>query len=290
MDVMEDEDMDNHGDNPEYQDKSDRQFRTDRSNSSDGDSVRKNLGMNETFARHKKLMKEKIDSLKSEEVDESVGADEPHAEKFKMDKEKAGLVKVSEAFERLNSLAGTNTLKEDEVTKSQKSDKVGWCWKCNKASDLKNWVVDAGMKSVTKGCPGPDRCICPNCKATVTPKIEVVPTVYTEAFERMRGLANLGERRVMSNGMWGNTSTISEVNYTQNADGKPVIAVGAPGSDARNAVEKDTSGPEKEQVPTEKLKSIKATLDKKSAGGTLNNNELALLKKIDIVLKKRGEG
>lgn len=66
-------------------------------------------------------------------------------------------------------------------------------------------------------------------------KKDKVDEKYSPAFERMRGLANLGSKRLSSNGLWEN---VSEVNYTKNAAGKDVIAVGAPGSKVRNAIEK----------------------------------------------------
>ena len=87
--------------------------------------------------------------------------------------------------------------------------------------------------------------------------VKIKEEVYTAPFERMRGLANIGKRKLSSNGLWENVGAsepfntdwkmdkekggmvkVDEVNHTTDAGGNSVIAVGAPGSDARNAVEK----------------------------------------------------
>jgi hypothetical protein len=168
--------------------------------------------------------------------------------KYKMSPEKAGLVKLSEAFDRLNSLAGLKPLKEEEgyeVSKKKYFDP-----KTKTVKDV-DWVGKKEKPAANEE--------------------------YSAPFQRMRGLANLGERRLASNGIW--SSPVNEVNYTEDDLGAPTIAVGAPGSDARKAAE---------TVPTEKLQQIKATLDKKSAKGTLNDKEVELLKRANAALKKRG--
>jgi hypothetical protein len=58
--AQEGEDEDNNADNPDFQKRDAEQFRKDRSASSAGDDVRKELGMNETFARHTELLKKKL--------------------------------------------------------------------------------------------------------------------------------------------------------------------------------------------------------------------------------------
>jgi hypothetical protein len=209
--------------------------------------------VNETFARHKALMKKKLEC-------KSCGCDKPNTthevneedasviNKYKMSPEKAGLVKLSEAFDRLNSLAGLKPLKEEEgyeVSKKKYFDP-----KTKTVKDV-DWVGKKEKPAANEE--------------------------YSAPFQRMRGLANLGERRLASNGIW--SSPVNEVNYTEDDLGAPTIAVGAPGSDARKAAE---------TVPTEKLQQIKATLDKKSAKGTLNDKEVELLKRANAALKKRG--
>ena len=224
IDIAEGEDEDNNSNNPEFQEKDRDQFRKDRSSSPEGEDVRKHLGMNETFARHKQLMDNKLslnestckcgdkgckckckitdeckdcgcDKLNtSHDMKENVGASEPLVTNWKMDKEKGGMVKVSEAF------------------------------------------------------------------------------------ERMRGLANLGERRVMSNGLWN--GNITEEKWIQNATK----------DSTKGALHKDLGVPEDKKIPTEKLKSIKSMLHKKSKSGTLTPKELKLSRRVNAALNMRGEG
>lgn len=288
--------------------------------------------LNETFARHKELMKEKLkikessckccgpdctcgcndsttDECKScgcgkpntsHDMKENVGAKEPFVTNWKMDPEKAGLVRVSEAFDRLNSLAGLKPLKEEEEKQDEKPDVVK-----GKYIATKKKYFDPKTKTVKD--------------VDWISKAEVKET-YSAPFERMRGLANLGERKLGKDGLWA----VNEVNYTTDANGNPTIAVGAPGSDVRNAIEKGTnckscgkrfvpsygeyhrcpdclasqlSAAEKatgvqetlreNATPTEKLKGIKEALDRKSKKGTLNDKEMKLFRKLEEALKKR---
>lgn len=276
----------------------------------------------ETFARHKELLREKLRikestckcgnpdctcGCKSETTDEckscgcgkpntshdmkeNVGAEEPFANKFGMDKEKAGLVKLSEAFDKLNVTAGRPPTKEEP----------------KKPESVKKKYFDPKTKTVR------------DVDWVESPKEEVKE--YSAPFERMRGLANLGERRVMADGMWGDT-TISEVNHTKDSAGNWVIAVGAPGSDARNAVEKGAkckscgksftpshgeysrcpdclssqhdaaekaTGVQEGTTTTERLTHIKKGLEKKSKRGTLSDKEARLFRQINEALTKRG--
>ena len=69
---------------------------------------------------------------------------------------------------------------------------------------------------------------------------EKIEESYTAPFQRMRGLAGIGKTVLCSNGMWKDSVKINEINHTTDAQGNDAIAVGAPGSDARNAIEKGT--------------------------------------------------
>lgn len=347
VDVEEGSDVDNNANNPEFQQKDREQFRKDRSTSPEGDEVRKHLGMNETFARHKKLMQEKLKEMDEcdcgpdcncddeHKVAENVGANEPIVNKFKMDKEKAGMVKLSEAFERMKGLAGLNSITEEKC--SGKADCM--CPQC-KEPDYDDYKKKHGeFTGISKSeLDKDDKIVFKKAKAN---------EMYSQPFERMRGLANLGDRKVMSNGLWGNT--ITEINHTKDAQGNYVMAVGAPGSEVRNAIEKgakckscgktftpnygeynrcssclasqheagekatgvqesekwmqdvskdvekkgtqgalhkDMGVPADKKIPTERLKSVKATLTKKE---NKTDTELKLLRRIVAALNMRGE-
>lgn len=134
VDIQEDDeygnDEDNHKDNPEFQKKDEEEFRKSRSVSPVGDEIRKSMGINETFARHLKLMNETIEARNLAECD----------------------------------------------------------------------------------C-GPD-CECDGCKTHNKPtEPEKVEEKYSAPFSKMRGLANLGERRVSKNGLWESSHKPGE-NFT----------------------------------------------------------------------------
>lgn len=221
--------------------------------------------LNETFARHKELMKEKLklkestckcgnpdctcgcksgttDECKScgcgkpntsHDMKENVGAKEPFVTHWKMDPEKAGVVKVDEK-------------KEGLVRLSEAFDRIG---------------VLAGLQPVKEEQP------------TVTEKVE-----YAQPFARMRGLANLGERRMMPDGTW-----IGEEKWMQD------VSKGAEEKGTKGALHKDLGVPAKSKIPTEKLKNIKTTLSRKSDRGSLNDKELKLFRRVNAALNMRGE-
>lgn len=174
-------DEENHRDNPEFQRKSAEVFRKSRSASPVGDEIRKSMGINETFARHLKLMNETIKARNLAECD----------------------------------------------------------------------------------C-GPD-CDCDGCKAhNKTTKPEKVEEKYSAPFAKMRGLANLGERRVSKNGLWESSHKPGE-NFTTHWK-----------------MDKEKAGMVK--IDEKKLLSVKENLSKKT---TLTEKESAVLKKIEEVLQKR---
>lgn len=172
VDIAEGDDEDNNSNNPEFKEKDQDQFRKDRSASPEGDDVRKQLGMNETFARHLKLMNETIDSR--------------------------------------------------NLNQSGSDDK----------SEVKT----------------PDK----------------IEEKYAAPFAKMRGLANLGERRVSKNGLWESSHKPGE-NF-----------------ETHWKMDKEKAGMVK--VDESKLLSVKEFLSKKSS---LNEKESNVLKQIEEVLKKR---
>jgi hypothetical protein len=174
-------DEENNRNNPEFQKKDAEQFRKDRSASPVGDEIRKSMGINETFARHLKLMNETIDARNLAECD----------------------------------------------------------------------------------C-GP-KCDCDGCKEKHKEEPEKVEEKYSVPFAKMRGLANLGERRVAKNGLWESQSHKPGENFITNWK-----------------MDKEKAGMVK--VDEKKLLSIKETLSKKS---TLTEKEIKVLKKIDDVFQKR---
>lgn len=179
-------DEENHSDNPEFQRKSAEMFRKSRSASPVGDEIRKAMGINETFARHLKLMNETIDARNLAECD--CGPD------------------------------------------------------CE--------------------CDGGENCECDVCKPEK--EKEKVEEKYSAPFEKMRGLANLGERRVSKNGLWESSHKPGE-NFTTHWK-----------------MDKEKAGMVK--IDEKKLLSVKESLSKKA---TLTEKESVVLKKIDEVLQKR---
>lgn len=141
VDIQEDDeygnDESNHKDNPEFQKKNEEEFRKSRSASPVGDEIRKSMGINETFARHLKLMNETIEARNLAEC--SCGPD---------------------------------------------------C-ECNGGKD----------------------CECDVCKPEKEKEKEKVEEKYSAPFAKMRGLANLGERRVSKNGLWESSHKPGE-NFT----------------------------------------------------------------------------
>lgn len=195
VDIAEGDDENNNANNPEFQEKDSEQFRKDRAASPEGGEVRKNLGMNEIFSRHMKLM--------------------------------------NEGFKKLNDLKECN------------------CNKCGKSCQCNN-----------ENC-----CECSDCgcgKANTTHDMqEAVDETYSVPFSKMRGLANIGGRRLSSSGIWENVGAKEPFTTKWKMD-------------------KEKAGFVK--VDEKKLISIKETLSKKSS---LTEQESLVLKKIDEVLKKR---
>jgi hypothetical protein len=202
IDLEEDADEDNNVNNPEFQQKDTDQFRKDRAASSDGSDVRKHLGMNETFARHLKLMNESINEVN-----------------YTTDKNGKPVIAVGAPGSKIRKAIETGD---------------GCC------DDCKN------------GRP---------CKCDEKPP-EEVKEVYAAPFAKMRGLANLGERRVSKNGLWETTLKPGE------------------STPQKWHMDKKRAG----MVPDTMLKSIKERLAKKES---LNETENEVLKTIDEVLQKR---
>lgn len=112
-----------------------------------------------------------------------------------------------------------------------------------------------------------DECNCgPSCDCGGEEKKEETPEKveekYSPPFAKMRGLANLGERRVAKNGLWETTLKPGE------------------STPQKWHMDKKRAG----MVPDTMLKSIKERLSKKAS---LNETENEVLKKIDEVLQKR---
>lgn len=97
---------------------------------------------------------------------------------------------------------------------------------------------------------------------------------YSPPFSRMRGLAGLGKVVLASNGNWTD-NTVTE--------GNP------PGAshpfNTNWKMDKEKAGYVK--IDEEKLKQVKAQLDKKSKRGSLSDKELLLTKRLNEVLKRR---
>ena len=110
---------------------------------------------------------------------------------------------------------------------------------------------------------GPN-CDCDGCNTHDKPEKEKVEEKYSAPFAKMRGLANLGERRVAKNGLWESSHNPGE-NFVTHWK-----------------MDKEKAGMVK--IDEKKLLSVKESLTKKS---NLTEKESAVLKKIDEVLQKR---
>ena len=146
----------------------------------------------------------------------------------------------------------------------------------NESINEVNYTTDTtGKPVIAVGAPGSkirkaietgDGCCddCKNgrpCKCDEKPP-EEVKEVYAAPFERMRGLANLGERRVSKNGLWENTLK--------------------PGESTPQKWHMDTQ--RAGMVPDKMLNSIQEKLSKKE---DMSDKEKRILGKINEVLKKR---
>jgi len=143
-----------------------------------------------------------------------------------------------------------------------------------------------GIKESKCKCGDPDctcDCVTDECKTCGCGKLNTVHEEVTpaklvrvsEAFEKMRGLANLGERRVMSDGLWN--SPINEEKWMQDAS-KP---------STKGALHKDLGIPEDKKIPTEKLESLKKMLHTKAENGELTPKELKLSRRVNAALNMR---
>jgi RNA polymerase-binding transcription factor DksA len=92
---------------------------------------------------------------------------------------------------------------------------------------------------------------------------------YTAPFQRMRSLAGVGNMILTSNGLMENKNDPG-ANKPFNTNWK---------------MDKEKAGFVK--IDEDKLKKVKATLEKKSKRGTLSDKELQLAKRLDEVLKRR---
>jgi len=267
-----------------------------------------------------------------------------------------------------NDMDGEESMEDEEDSRMglhesghKKGCTCGFCKNKGSFGKKKKDDVDEGNKDEKKN----------EEKDDMTEEKTPIKEKYSPPFARMRGLANLGERRVASNGLWESVGTkrasykvvspnqtdtaeenkartiqtdpmvnevgasepfntkwkmddkkagmvkVSEVNYTKDRNGKDVIAVGAPGSDVRNAIERgakckscgyqfepsegdlicpDCDNKEKnkktkvnEKITTKRLEEVKMKLDKKSKRGKLNDKETMLQERINMSLGKHNK-
>lgn len=107
----------------------------------------------------------------------------------------------------------------------------------------------------------------------------------SEAFEKMRGLANLGERKVLSNGLWEST----QVNEKDSGKWMQDVSKNAEKNGTKGALHKDMGVAEKDKIPTERLKSVQARLHAKAERGELTDKELEVSRRINAALNMRKE-
>lgn len=126
----------------------------------------------------------------------------------------------------------------------------------------------------------------------------------SEAFEKMRGLANLGERRVLSNGLWGN---ITEGKDKKCEECGVTLAAGYSHKICKDCVEdQEASDPQspkydwnrfgtsgrkpadyKEGIDKSRLNEIKNTLNAKAQAGTMTAKETKLYGLVKEALSKQ---
>jgi hypothetical protein len=260
---------------------------------------------NETFARHRKLMLEKL-GLCSCGCKPSECKCPPSC--------KCGCNKDKKANECATCGCGdpTDTHGHGTPKKEEDEESVVECLKCHNKFDF-NIVAEVAMGAVK--CPACNSiinqegqalfeskhkagCQCGFCKNKGSfgkkkeapdngkqeeeegkeeqdEKKEKLNENYAAPFSRMRGLAGLGKVVLASNGNWTDT-TVQE---------------GHPPGASHPFVTHWKMDPQKAgmvKVDEEKLKKVKATLDRKSKRGTLSDKELVLAKRLNEVLKRRG--
>ncbi len=175
-----------------------------------------------------------------------VGDGTPTPNNFKMEPEKAGLVKLSEAFEKMRSLAGlgerkvlSNGLWEGKDSNSDDGEESYGGGKHQKGADIQSKEVDANISKMEK-----DK--------------NYRPAPF-----------NVNEK---DSGKWmQDVSKNAEKNHT------------------KGALHKDLGVPAKEKIPTERLKSIQASLHAKSENGALSDKELELSRRVNAALNMRKE-
>lgn len=126
---------------------------------------------------------------------------------------------------------------------------------------LMNETIDS--RNLAECDCGP-QCDCDGCMEKHKEEPKKVEEKYSAPFEKMRGLANLGERRVSKDGLWESSHK--------------------PGKAFKTNWKMDKKKAGMVKVDEKRLLSIKEDLSKKS---TLTEKEIVALKKIEEVLKNR---
>lgn len=241
IDIAEGEDEDNNSNNPEFQEKDAKQFRKDRSASPEGDSVRKHLGISEG---------DEADDTKGKCMDcggKLDTDDEEHPVCYKCRSKNH----PQHSSDFLNETFSRHIKLMNEGIKKLNSLKECNCNKCGKTCQCSN-----------ESCCECSDCGCGKANTTHDDK-KTVEEQYSAPFSRMRGLANLGGRRLSSSGIWENVGAKEPFTTKWKMD-------------------KEKAGFVK--VDEKKLISIKETLSKKPS---LTDQESLVLQKINEVLKKR---
>jgi hypothetical protein len=130
--------------------------------------------------------------------------------------------------------------------------------------------------------------------------VEIKEEIYSAPFERMRGLANIGKRKLSSNGLWENVGASEPFNTDWKMDkekGGMVkvdeekwmqdLSKNAERKGTKGALHKDLGVPEDKKIPTERLESLKQMLHAKAEKGPLTDKELTLSKRINSALNMR---
>lgn len=229
VDVSEGEDEDNHSNNPEFQEKDKEQFRKDRSASPEGDAVRDELGIHEGWSTPtdeedkdpKAKIYRRMQALKL--MMKPFGPDDPRRAKIQAQLQ-ALHQKLDAATYPTNECTDCGCDCDCDCDEKSSEDKVNETFARHK--ELLKKKLDEGKHK--------DGCQCGFCKnkgsfgkkkkTEEEEKPEVAPTndkdgkklivdkdkdknkklneSYTAPFSRMLGLANLGQKRLLSNGLW----------------------------------------------------------------------------------------
>lgn len=149
----------------------------------------------------------------------------------------------------------------------------------------------------------------PNCKCGCDDKEEKEPKKveekYSAPFSKMRGLANLGERRLGKDGIWENNhvgaddpfvthwkmdkekSGMVKVDEKSKEKWMQDVRKGEEEHGTKGALHKDLGISQKKTIPTDRLKSIQSRLHKKSEEGNLSAKELKLSRRVNAALNMR---